>query len=74
MTPHYHINLFWSDEDGSWIATVPDLRGCTAFGDTPEDALREIQIAMEGWLETAGECGIPIPEPTYRYEPAVAQK
>ena len=74
MTPRYHINLFWSEEDGSWIATVPDLRSCTAFGDTPEDALREIQVAMEGWLETASECGVPIPEPTYRYEREVTRR
>ncbi len=66
----YHINLFWSDEDECWVADVPDLVTCSAFGDTPEEALREIQIAMEGWLETAREVGLPIPEPRYRPAPA----
>jgi len=46
----YHINLFWSAEDGCWIADIPDLKFCSAHGDTPEDALREVQIAMKAWL------------------------
>ena len=41
----YHINIFWSDEDGGYIADIPDLAACSAFGATPEDALREVQIA-----------------------------
>jgi predicted RNase H-like HicB family nuclease len=64
MTDAYPIVIFWSDEDDCWIADVPDLRYCSAFGDTREDALREIQVAMEGWLETARELGKPIPEPS----------
>ena len=43
----YPINLFWSDEDGSWVADVPDLKHCSAFGDTPEEAVREVRIAEE---------------------------
>jgi predicted RNase H-like HicB family nuclease len=70
----YHINLFWSDEDGCWVADIPDLRYCSAFGDTPAKALAEVQIAMDGWLETARECGVPIPEPKYRYEPLPSKK
>ena len=65
----YHINLFWSEEDGCWVADVPDLRFCSAFGDTPEEAVREVQIAMAAWLESAREHGDPIPEP--RYRPAI---
>lgn len=65
----YHINLFWSDEDGSWIADVPDLRFCSAHGDTAEEALREVTIAMEAWLDSAREHGESIPEP--RYRPAI---
>ncbi len=68
MTPHYHINLFWSDEDDSWIADVPDLRFCSAHGPTPDEALREIKIAMDLWLEVAAKHGDPIPEPHYRPE------
>ena len=70
---HYHINVFYSDEDECYIATVPDLEGCSAWGDTPEDAVREIQIAKALWLEDAEESGKPIPSPQYRaplYEPA----
>ncbi|MBB5686262.1 type II toxin-antitoxin system HicB family antitoxin [Sphingobium boeckii] len=66
MTDRYHINLFWSDEDECWIADVPDLRYCSAHGDTPETAVAEIRIAMQLWLETAAERGLPFPEAKYR--------
>ena len=62
----YHINVFWSDEDGCWVADVPDLRFCSAFGDTPEEAVREVRVATAAWLESAREHGEPIPEPNYR--------
>ncbi|MFO1113272.1 MAG: type II toxin-antitoxin system HicB family antitoxin [Rhodospirillales bacterium] len=67
----YHINLFYSDEDGGWIADIPDLALCSAFGETPEEALREAMIAKEAWLAAARELGRPIPEP--RYRPAIYQ-
>lgn len=67
----YHINLFYSDEDGGWIADIPDLALCSAFGETPQDALREAMIAKEAWLEAARQLGRPIPEP--RYRPAIYQ-
>ena len=70
MLPHYHINVFWSDEDGSWIADVPDLRYCSAHGETPAEAVAEAQEAIALWLETAREEGIAIPEPRYRPRPA----
>jgi predicted RNase H-like HicB family nuclease len=63
---HYHINIFWSEDDAAFIAAIPDLRGCSASGDTPEEALAEVQIAKELWLEVAREYNRPIPEPTYR--------
>ena len=62
----YHINVFWSDEDDSYVADVPDLETCSAFGDTPEEALGEVQVAKRLWLEVAREHGKPIPEPRYR--------
>jgi predicted RNase H-like HicB family nuclease len=68
-TPHYHINLFWSDEDDIWIADVPDLKPCSAHGATREEAISEICVAMELWLETAREQNVPVPEP--RYRPAI---
>jgi predicted RNase H-like HicB family nuclease len=64
-----HINPFWSEADGSWVADVPDLKSCSAFGDTPEEALSEVEKAMEGWLAVARADGLPIPEP--RYRPAI---
>ena len=70
----YHINLFWSDDDRCWVADVPDLQYCSAFGTTPEEALAEVQVAMAGWLETARELGKPIPEPRYRPEPSVVRR
>jgi predicted RNase H-like HicB family nuclease len=66
VTDHYQINIFWSAEDDCFIATVPDLRGCSAWGDTPEKALAEVQIAKELWREVAREHGMAIPEPRYR--------
>ncbi len=65
----YHINIFYSEEDECYVADIPDLRMCSGFGDTPEEALREVLIAKELWLETAAEEGRPIPEP--RYVPAI---
>ncbi len=69
IAPHYHINLFWSDEDACWIADVPDLKPCSAHGDSTDQALANINDAIEGWLEVAAEKGMPIPEP--RYRPAI---
>ncbi len=65
-TDQYAIAIFPDEEDGDYIAIVPDLKGCSAFGDTPEDALREIQIAKELWLEVTRERGWEVPEPRWR--------
>ncbi len=62
----YHTNIFWSEEDESYIADIPDLKYCSAFGDTPEQALAELQIAKAAWLEVARQEGKPIPPPRYR--------
>jgi predicted RNase H-like HicB family nuclease len=64
----HHINIFYSDEDECYIADLPDFEYCSAFGDSPQEALAELLIAKEGWLEAARENGIPIPEPRYRSE------
>ena len=68
--PTYHINLFFSEDDGGWIADVPDLRYCSAFAETPEKAVAEVQKAIEAWLEAARAERRPIPEATYRPAPA----
>jgi predicted RNase H-like HicB family nuclease len=62
----YHINVFPSDEDGGYIADIPDLEACSAFGRTPEEAVAEVNRAKEAWLQTAREAGRPIPKPRYR--------
>jgi predicted RNase H-like HicB family nuclease len=67
----YHVNVFWSEEDGCYVADIPDLRYCSAFGETPEQAVGEVEKAKEGWLAVARAQGKPIPEP--RYRPAIYQ-
>ena len=46
----YHINIFYRDEDGGYIADIPDLKACSAFGATAEEALREVELAKRAWL------------------------
>jgi predicted RNase H-like HicB family nuclease len=65
----YHINIFYSEEDGGYIADFPDLKHCSAFGDTPEEALKEAILAKKAWIGAAEAAGIPIPKP--RYSPAI---
>jgi predicted RNase H-like HicB family nuclease len=67
----YHINIFYSEEDGEYIADIPDLKYCSASGATQEEALREVLIAKALWLEVAQEKGLSVPEP--RYRPAIYQ-
>ena len=69
--PRYHINVFYSVEDKAFIADIPDLRFCSAHGDTPEEAVRQVLIAQRGWLKTARKFGKRIPKP--RYRPAIYQ-
>ena len=59
----YEIIIFWSDEDQSYVADVPELPGCMAHGDTYESALSNAKEAIELWIETAKEYGDPIPKP-----------
>jgi predicted RNase H-like HicB family nuclease len=67
--PHYHINVFWSDKDRRWIADVPDLKYCSAHGATALEAVEEVRTAIDLWLETAHDEGMPVPKP--RYRPAI---
>jgi len=62
----YHINIFFSEEDDGYIADIPDLKACSAFGETSEEALKEVEIAKAAWLEAARQSGKPIPLPKYR--------
>jgi predicted RNase H-like HicB family nuclease len=62
----YHINIFYSEDDEGYIADIPDLEACSAFGETPDKALREVQKAKTLWIEAAGAEGKPVPMPKYR--------
>jgi predicted RNase H-like HicB family nuclease len=62
----YHINIFYSDEDEGYIADIPDLEACSAFGETPDEALHEVQKAKALWIKAARAEGKPIPPPKYR--------
>lgn len=61
----YHINIFYSEDDEGYIADVPDLKHCSAFGETPEQALAEVLQAKLLWLESAKSNDIEIPKPSY---------
>lgn len=62
----YEIILYWSPEDQGYIAEVPELAGCMADGATAQDALKNAEIIMEEWIQTAHELGRTIPEPRGR--------
>ncbi len=61
----YHINVFYSEEDEAYVADIPDLKFCSALGDTPEEAVREVQIAKAAWIDAAQSSGRSIPAPKY---------
>ena len=65
----YHINIFYSERDEGYIADIPDLATCSAFGRSPAEALAEVEAAKRLWLEAARAEGKPIPKP--RYRPAI---
>ena len=65
---HYPIKVFYSEEDRGFIAVVPDLPGCSAFGETEEEAIRQVKTAQELWIKTAGKEGRKIPEPSIQDE------
>lgn len=62
----YHINIFYSEEDESYIADIPDFEMCSAHGETPEEALREVLIARDALIQVMQEKGQTVPEPRYR--------
>ncbi len=68
----YHINVFFSEEDDCYVADIPDLGFCSAFGSSAEEAVHEVTIAKKAWLKAAKKEGKPIPEP--RYRPALYQR
>ena len=67
----YHINIFYSEEDGGYVADIPDLEACSAFGRTPDEALKQVELAKTAWLEAARAEGKSIPQP--KYKPVIYQ-
>ena len=67
----YHINISYSEEDGGYIADIPDLEACSAFGSTPDEALKQVELAKIAWLEAARVEGKSIPQP--KYKPVIYQ-
>lgn len=68
MSDHlkYEVIIYWSKADDCFIAQMPELPGCIADGNTPQEALSNIQVVAREWIETARELGRPVPEPAGR--------
>lgn len=62
----YEIILYWSEEDGAYIAEVPELAGCMADGATAKEALHNVEQIAQEWIETAQALGREVPEPKGR--------
>ncbi|MEH2396301.1 type II toxin-antitoxin system HicB family antitoxin [Nostoc sp.] len=66
MIFRYEIILYWSELDQAFIAEVPELSGCTADGETYQEALHNVEVVVQEWIETAKDLGRPVPEPRRR--------
>ena len=64
--PKYELIIYWSEEDQTFIAEVPELPGCAADGKTYRIALANVEVVINEWIETATEFGRPIPQPKGR--------
>lgn len=62
----YETIIYWSNEDQVFVADVPQLPGCMAHGNTQEEALKNVNEAIQLWMDTAREFGDPVPEPVGR--------
>ena len=60
-TKTYLIEVFWSEEDGGFISVAPDLPGCSAYGDTAAESIRDMEDAMQSWLQACEAMGRPAP-------------
>lgn len=61
----YSMIMSWSEEDQAYIVSVPELPGCMADGKTPEDAVKQAQVVIDLWIETAKKDGEEIPKPKF---------
>ena len=66
MDSKYEIIIFWSEDDGAFVAEVPELPGCMADGKTHQESLKNAKQIIQEWIETAKENGRPVPQPRGR--------
>lgn len=66
LAADYHVNVFYSKEDKGYIADIPDLKFCSAWGKTPVEALRQVLIAKDAWIASAKADKRRVPRPRYR--------
>jgi predicted RNase H-like HicB family nuclease len=66
MSTKYEVIIYWSAEDQAFIAEAPELPGCMADGKSHREALSNLEVVIQEWVETATELGRPIPEPRGR--------
>ena len=66
MNIRYEIVIYWSEEDQAFIAEVPELPGCAADGATYQEALANVEVVIQEWIETAKELGRTVPQPKGR--------
>ncbi|MCC5668291.1 type II toxin-antitoxin system HicB family antitoxin [Nostoc sp. CHAB 5784] len=66
MMFRYEVILYWSELDQAFIAEIPELPGCAADGDTYQEALHNVELVMQEWIETAKDLGRPVPQPRPR--------
>ncbi len=66
MSIKYELVIYWSQEDQSFVVEVPELPGCMADGKTYEEAVANVKVVIEEWIETARQLGRPVPEPRGR--------
>ena len=66
MSSKYEMVIYWSEEDKSFVVEVPELPGCMADGESYQDAVRNAEIIIQEWIDTAKDMGRPIPEPRGR--------
>lgn len=64
--PRYEVIIYWSEEDHAFIAEVPELPGCAADGKTYQEALANVEVVIQEWIDTATKLGRPIPQPKGR--------
>lgn len=67
MSSKYSVEIFYSDEDDGYIARVPELPGCSAWGKTRIEAATEIDDAIDAWKTACMKAGNAIPAPAFRW-------